>query len=267
MLRPPCWARRTRKASLKRASVKAAPIPTTHQYLVGSRRSSRARSGLARVPPRGRDGSRTPNTSSPTARAPGTTATLKTARTSSSQSSISPTASSGPIKAPTVSSDCRSPNAAPRTSGGAMPATWASRGAPRMPLPTRSIIRAPRTKAGLVARAKSGFDWAPSPYPRTASGLRWPSQSLKGPETTLTISAVASARPSMAPMVRALAPSTLDMKAGSRLWMSSDDVSISRLTSPSATIPNGILDPGGLASVTWWPCGTARRWWPPRSRR
>ncbi len=59
-----------------------------------------------------------------------------TAAKSSEYAHISPTASSGPRNAPTVSSDWRSPKAAPRKSGGAMSATSASRGAPRMPLPT-----------------------------------------------------------------------------------------------------------------------------------
>ena len=58
---------------------------------------------------------------------------------------------------------CRRPNAAPRNAGGAMSATMASRGAPRMPLPTRSIKRAVSTKSTEAASANSGFEIAPSP--------------------------------------------------------------------------------------------------------
>jgi len=52
------------------------------------------------------------------------------------------------------------------------------------------------------------------------------------PENTLTISAVASAAPSTTPSVVALAPSAAIRNIGSRLWMISDDTSISRLTQP-----------------------------------
>lgn len=66
--------------------------------------------------------------------AAGITATQNTVRKSLAHNNISPMASKGPRKAPTVSSDCRSPKAAPRCSGGARSATSASRGAPRMAL-------------------------------------------------------------------------------------------------------------------------------------
>jgi hypothetical protein len=89
------------------------------------------------------------------------TATQNTARKSLAQASISPVASNGPAKAPTVSSDCRSPKAAPRMLGGVMSASNASRGAPRMPLPTRSMKRAATTVPTPVARANTGFVKAP----------------------------------------------------------------------------------------------------------
>jgi hypothetical protein len=73
------------------------------------------------------------------------------------------TASSGPRNAPTVSSDWRSPNAAPRRWGGVTSATSASRGAPRMPLPTRSRTRAVTTMPMLGAIANSGLLSAPRP--------------------------------------------------------------------------------------------------------
>ena len=70
------------------------------------------------------------------------TATQNTVGMLSAESHMTTIASSGPRKAPTVSSDWRRPKLAPRSSGGAMSATSASRGAPRMPLPTRSMKRA-----------------------------------------------------------------------------------------------------------------------------
>lgn len=95
--------------------------------------------------------------------AAGITATQNTVRKSLAHNNISPMASKGPRKAPTVSSDCRSPKAAPRWSGGARSATSASRGAPRMPLPTRTSSRAVMTQPAVEASANSGLDSAPNP--------------------------------------------------------------------------------------------------------
>ncbi len=102
-------------------------------------------------------GSRTPNTSTSTASDAGITATHSAARTSFASSSIRPTASNGPMKAPTESSDCRKPKAAPRCAAGVMPASKASRGAPRMPLPTRSTKRAANTASSPCANGNTGF--------------------------------------------------------------------------------------------------------------
>ena len=52
--------------------------------------------------------------------------------------------------------------------------------------------------------------------------------------------AVASAAPSMRPTVRALLPSTVTMKSGNRLWIISDEISISMLTKPNTQTPRGI---------------------------
>src|ERR1700690_726507 len=60
------------------------------------------------------------------------------------------------------------------------------------------------------------------------------------PEKTFTISAVDSARPSIRPTVRALAPSAVTRKTGNRPWISSEEVSISRLTNPRAQMLAGI---------------------------
>src|SRR3990167_8493641 len=54
------------------------------------------------------------------------------------------------------------------------------------------------------------------------------------------MSAVASARPSTSPTVKALAPSTPTMNKGNRLWIISEEMSISMLTKPRAHIPAGI---------------------------
>jgi len=75
---------------------------------------------------------------------------------------ISPMAASGPSTAPTVSSACRSPYAPPRTSAGVTSAISASRGAPRIPLPTRSMKRATSTSGTDPASGNSGFDAAAS---------------------------------------------------------------------------------------------------------
>src|SRR4051794_4814165 len=108
-----------------------------------------------------------------------------------------------------------------------------------MPLPTRSISRAASTMPVVVASANSGLEAAPSPYPRSASGLRRPTQSLQAPENTLTIWAVASAAPSIKPMATMLAPRPVARKTGSRLWIISEETSISRLTQPSAQMLAG----------------------------
>ena len=60
------------------------------------------------------------------------------------------------------------------------------------------------------------------------------------PEKTLTISAVASAMPSMMPIASVLAPSPTAMYSGSSEWMSSDERSMHRLTTPSTQTPRGI---------------------------
>ena len=124
---------------------------------------------------------------------------------------ISSRAIMGPRNAPTVSSDWRSPKLAPRISGGLMSAMSASRGAPRMPLPTRSMNRAATSQATSGASGKSGLVSAAMPYPSRISSFLLPSQSLMTPENTLVICAVASAMPSMKPTDKAEVPSTVTM--------------------------------------------------------
>ena len=76
------------------------------------------------------------------------------------------------------------------------------------------------------------------------------------PENTLANEAVASAIPSSRPIVTTLAPSVVAMNTGSRLWTSSDEVSISSDTAPSAQIPpgrrktgDGVAGEGGIAPI------------------
>jgi hypothetical protein len=72
-------------------------------------------------------------------------------------------ASRGPRKAPAVSKAWRRPKAAPWTQGGVMSAIIASRDAPRMPLPMRSMNLAARTDPTDPARAKNGLETAQTP--------------------------------------------------------------------------------------------------------
>ena len=72
-------------------------------------------------------------------------------------------ASSGPSTAPMVSSDWRRPKALPRRSAGVRSAISASRGAPRMPLPTRSPKRAATSQPMLVASGNTGLVTAAKP--------------------------------------------------------------------------------------------------------
>lgn len=51
--------------------------------------------------------------------------------------------------------------------------------------------------------------------------------------------AVASAAPSIRPTVSMLTPRAVTMKTGSRLWIISEEMSMSRLTNPRAQIPAG----------------------------
>ena len=72
------------------------------------------------------------------------------------------------------------------------------------------------------------------------------------PENTLVIKAVASASPSIRPTTATLTPSEPTMNSGSRLWIISDEMSISRLTKPSAQMlagkrRSGTGGPGGPA--------------------
>lgn len=65
-------------------------------------------------------------------------------------------------------------------------------------------------------------------------------KSLRAPEKTFTISAVASATPSMMPTASMLMPRVPTMYSGNRLCTSSDDTSMNRLTNPSAQTVRGM---------------------------
>ena len=129
-----------------------------------SRPSSAAESGErtgGAVP--GRSGSRTANTMTANDRKAGITAIQNTAVKLFASSSMNAIAASGPSTAPTVSSDWRRPKLAPRRSGGVRSAISASRGAPRMPLPTRSMKRAAMSQPIDAASGKIGLVKAARP--------------------------------------------------------------------------------------------------------
>lgn len=65
----------------------------------------------------------------------------------------------------------------------------------------------------------------------------------------MTISAVDSASPSIKPTINALVPKVLTMNIGSRLWIISEEISISMLTKPSTHTPIGICCEGGLVGI------------------
>src|SRR3990167_1060105 len=81
------------------------------------------------------------------------------------------------------------------------------------------------------------------------SGLPRPSQSVSPPENSLGTETTASANPEINPTVSALAPSTLTRKIGIRLWTSSEEASMNRLTKPSAQTPLGTDLAVGLVST------------------
>ena len=82
----------------------------------------------------------------------------------SGASASSPKASSGPIIAPVVSSARCTPNAAPSWRSGVEREIIASRGAVRMPLPTRSISTvAPMADNAVPTVARRSLHTADSP--------------------------------------------------------------------------------------------------------
>src|SRR5579863_4739220 len=72
------------------------------------------------------------------------------------------------------------------------------------------------------------------------SALRLPSLSETQPENSLVIDAVASPTPSIRPTISVLAPSTVVRNTGSRPWIISEEMSMNRLTKPSAHTPRGM---------------------------
>lgn len=115
----------------------------------------------------------------------------------------------------------------------------ASRGAPRIPFPMRSIKRATKIKLKVGAKGNNGLLSAERPYPATVRSLRFPSLSLSRPEKNLVNWAVDSANPSSKPSNPTLAPSKLVITKGIREWMSSEEASINNEVMPSARIARG----------------------------
>src|SRR5882672_8924837 len=158
---PTDCARNSRNASLKRANVNRPASVTTTQNAPPSRaisaRESGERTGLRSA---GRSGSRTASAMTAKDRNAGMTANQNTSVKLSAVSNIRTIAASGPMKAPIVSSDCRNPKLAPRRSGVVMSAISASRGAVRMPLPMRSMKRAPENPHDQGGRLGDPLDHA-----------------------------------------------------------------------------------------------------------
>ena len=88
---------------------------------------------------------------------PGTTATQNAAWKSPAKYAIAPIASSGPPTPPTVSSAWRSPKLRAAQLGRRESAISASRGAPRMPLPTRSTKRAATIQPSVGASGNTSL--------------------------------------------------------------------------------------------------------------
>ncbi len=132
----------------------------------GTRKRARApqpMSGWAVARPGVKGTSRTPAHTRATDTSPGSAAQANTVVREAPQPCSSTRAISGPAKAPAWSIARWSPNAAARRSGSIDAASSASRGAPRSPLPTRSVARTSPTCQGALANASSGRDTAPSP--------------------------------------------------------------------------------------------------------
>jgi hypothetical protein len=99
--------------------------------------------------------------------------------------------------------------------------------------------RAVSTVSTLLASGKSGLLTAARPYPSKISGLRRWKRSESVPEKILTMAAVASAMPSMIPIATGEAPRIVTRKSGRRLWIISEERSMSSETNPNATTLRG----------------------------
>src|SRR3990170_5440441 len=74
----------------------------------------------------------------------------------------------------------------------------------------------------------------------TASSFRLRIQSDTAPENTFVMFAMASATPSMNPTTSVEAPRLVTRNTGRSAWIISDEMSMNRLTIPSAQMPRGI---------------------------
>ena len=81
------------------------------------------------------------------------------------------------------------------------------------------------------------------------SGLRLPTRSDHAPETIFSSAAVASAAPSISPSAKALTPSPPTRNTGSSAWTISEDMSMHRLTTPSAQTLRWRAGRGVMAEV------------------
>jgi hypothetical protein len=95
---------------------------------------------------------------------------------------------------------------------------------------------------GPPAMAKKGLVKAPRLYPSRIRGFRRPILSEMYPEKILEMAAVDSAIPSISPTKATLAPRVPVRNRGSSEWIISDEMSMNRLTRPSAHTVGGMLD-------------------------
>ena len=164
----------------------------------------------------------------------GIIAHFATARTSPSSSARPIKAKPGPITAPMLSPVRWKPKAFPRCSLGTESWISASRGAPRNPLPMRSVTRPKKTKGQLVAITTRALPTPANEYPAITNGLR-PYLSLDLPAISFVNPAAASAHPSIRPSARGAAPITPVKRIGSNGYKSSLAASCVRETRVSTS--------------------------------
>ena len=140
-------------------------------------------------------------------------------------------ASAGPTIAPAWSIARCIPNPRPSLSRSTDPASIASLGAVRTPLPNLSNTLAAKTWCHPPASAITGLDAADRKYPTVTSGLYRRNRSARYPDSSLKTAAVASAVPSIPPMTTFVAPSDC-RNSGVIAYTISDETSMKNDTIP-----------------------------------
>ena len=91
-----------------------------------------------------------------------------------------------------------------------------------------------------VAKANKGLEITPKKYPVKTSHFLCPNRSAIAPEKTFVTNAAPSPTPSTKPIQIMPAPNVLTIKRGSRAWIISEEISISKLTHPNTQTVLGI---------------------------